>query len=139
RHVAWLVALVSHQVGRGHTCVSLPQLWESADQTLELPPSHYRPSAEDPLTPAAVTPAEIMQQLTLAQWHEHLVTSSATRLATAPDELQPLVFDEVAGLLYLRRYWDYERGIAQWLASRLNSDTVDAAQTAFLNTTIERL
>src|SRR5690606_1955524 len=62
-----------------------------------------------------------------------------TRLATAPDELQPLVFDEVAGLLYLRRYWDYERGIAQWLASRLNTDTVDAAQTAFLNTTIERL
>ena len=112
--VAALAALASYQVGRGHTCLSVPALLASPRLTLGLEeewPEFEQAFAD--LLPVA----------------PDLSTSEAVHVQGQPEtELRPLVWDAGYQLLYLRRYWQYEQRIAQWLQARKDPLEVPNAQ-----------
>ena len=65
------------------------------------------------------------------QWRKALAKSRLTQEG-------PLVLDE-AGRLYLRRYWQLERDIAQQLAVRAGVPPIVADDAAWLDASLERL
>ena len=89
----YAAALASHRTGEGHVCADLAAV------------------AGGPLVAGAPdapgTPA-------LAAWTDAL---RRTAVVGGPDDDAPLVLD-VAGRLYLRRYWAYERELARDLIAR---------------------
>ncbi|MEE2003162.1 exodeoxyribonuclease V subunit alpha [Alkalimonas sp. MEB108] len=116
--IAALSVLVSHQVGRGHTCLSLPQLFDDPVKTLGIDASTTEFEAQfRDLIPD------------LAQLLE-VLNSSDSVLRVAADEadaLQPLVWDAHRQLLYLRRYWQHEQRIRNWLDTRTATQQQDIA------------
>ena len=120
--LAVAAALLAHMEGRGHSCLPLA------------------PLANDPHTLLG-WPAEAIAQLgTLhpdlptrtADWLAALQASPlAQRIGHDPALGQPLVIDgpEHAPRLYLRRYWHYERSVAQAILARAGSaEAVDEAR-----------
>ncbi|MFF7705972.1 exodeoxyribonuclease V subunit alpha [Pseudomonas sp. NPDC007930] len=112
-------AMVSHQLGRGHTCLDLQATLRAPDFTLSMPPEGEH---------GGQLPSAWLAGLDLAQWRQALAAN-------------PLVEDHDNGLeqperplvlagarLYLRRYWNYERRIAQALAERLEQPASTPAQ-----------
>ena len=88
--------LVSRQRTGGHICLPIPEI---AGQPL---PAVYRgleiaPKADD--------------------WIEKL---QRTDVVGTPGEFKPLILDE-QGRLYLRRYWEYEKRLADILKERVNA------------------
>ena len=110
-------ALLAHMEGRGHTCLPLNALAATATSFQD---SQGRTGWQMWLDwPAAAQPAlhALVSQLPTDAdaWAAALCASAVVRnLATAPDVGQPLVLAGPAGeqRLYLRRYWDLERNVA---------------------------
>lgn len=114
--LAVLAALVSYQVGRGHTCLSVPALLANPRQTLGL---------EDELPEFEQEFADLLSLPVMAE----LSTAAVVHVhGQSEAELRPLVWDAEHQLLYLRRYWQYEQGIAQWLQARKDPLEVPDAQ-----------
>jgi exodeoxyribonuclease V alpha subunit len=98
--VALAAALASQWTGRGHICLDLASVaatsvGEAGGEAVDAPP--------------------------LDAWVETLRKSPAV---ARPGEFAPLVLDE-AGRLYLYRYWDYERHVAEEVSLRLTDDPAD--------------
>lgn len=93
------VALVSHQVARGHVCLSLAMLTRG----------EIAISADDSVDPA------LLAWPTLAEWRAALQTSA---LVSGPDGSTPLVLD-AQDRLYLRRHHAHERALAAELGARI--------------------
>lgn len=99
--VALAAALASQWTGRGHICLDLASVAgtlvgeEVGEGALEAPP--------------------------LDRWVEQLRRCPAVG---RPGAFAPLALDE-AGRLYLYRYWDYQREVAEALALRLQDEPTD--------------
>ena len=112
--VALAAALVSHWTGQGHICLDLSRVAGTlvgeagVDGAIESPP--------------------------LEAWVERLRRSPAVG---RPGDFAPLVLDE-AGRLYLYRYWDYEREVAEGITLRLRDDPADV-DLARLRAGLDRL
>ena len=113
--LALAAALASHATGQGDICVNLRQ-WARRAQW----------SAKAAEIPAFIPP--------LGEW---LSAVRASPVVGRPGRRQPLVLDR-RGRLYLYRYWDYERRLADDLLQRasVSSEAVDEAQ---LQTDLKRL
>lgn len=106
------VAMLAHLEGRGHVCLSLPELVAAPQRLLAWPES------------AQLALQALWSRLPdqLDQWAQALTASRAVRdLAHGQaDTGQPFVLGGVqqAPLLYLRRYWVYEQQVAQAIKAR---------------------
>ncbi|WP_435607965.1 exodeoxyribonuclease V subunit alpha [Pseudomonas knackmussii] len=101
-------ALASHQLGQGHVCLDLAATLANPDFTLSLPPEGG--DAEH----ATSLPSQLLAGLSLDDW-----LAACAGSALLDGEGAPLV---LAGpCLYLRRYWEYERRVAQAIAERLRA------------------
>ena len=104
-------AVLVQMEGRGHSCLPLATLVTAPNDVLAWPAE-----AQDGLNALwAQLPTR------LAPWLQALAQSPLVRVAaSAPDQGQPLVLGGPADapLLYLRRYWDYERQVAAQITRR---------------------
>ena len=112
-------AVLAQMEGRGHSCLPLKALAGDPNQVLAWPKEAER------------LQQSLWGQLPdrLADWLQALRRSPVVRLvqpgAVAADRGQPLVLlDGAAPLLYLRRYWDYERSVAAHITERTVADAV---------------
>ena len=104
-------AVLVQMEGRGHSCLPLATLIADPNAVLAWPAD-----AQDGLNALWARLAT-----RLAQWQYALARSPLVRVASsAADQGQPLVLGgpDDAPLLYLRRYWDYERQVAAQITAR---------------------
>ncbi|MHB0776620.1 exodeoxyribonuclease V subunit alpha [Halomonas sp. WWR20] len=116
-------ALASHQLGRGHVCLDLAQALRDPGAVLSLPPQDGRHDPNDPQA-AVVSPERLLASLDLNTWIDclgasRLVSAPAGESATHEQTLTPLVLHGTR--LYLRRYWQCERAVAERLATRMGA------------------
>ncbi|VXC59772.1 exonuclease V (RecBCD complex), alpha chain [Pseudomonas sp. 8Z] len=111
-------ALASHQLGQGHVCLDLAVTLSDADFALSLPPEGEE--AEQ----TVLLPSQVLQEVTLAQWRD--ACRASVLLAAGHDS--PLVLQ--GNCLYLRRYWDYEQGVAEHIRTRLRMPVQEPKQLA---------
>ncbi|WP_051906652.1 exodeoxyribonuclease V subunit alpha [Methylomarinum vadi] len=104
-------ALISHQLGRGHVCLDLRATLDDPYMALSLPPDLYLEDAED-----VGLPSDLLSGLSLSAWAEKIGHDD---LVGEGHGNTPLVFD--GERLYLRRYWQYERGVESAIEQRLKS------------------
>lgn len=114
-------ALLAHMEGRGHSCLPLAALVQEPAAVLGWP----------------VQTQPALQQLWaglpvgLGDWHAALQASSVVYVSGQGEDVgQPLVLagSATAPRLYLRRYWGYERAVAQQILDRTATPLpVDAA------------
>jgi len=100
-------ALVSHQIGRGHTCLDLEALLHAPEAILGLPPDGNDPDH----------PARWLSGHRLEAWRARL---DFPDLVGHAEGGTPLVL--CANRLYLRRYWRHEQTLARAIAARLGPD-----------------
>ncbi|WP_342594841.1 exodeoxyribonuclease V subunit alpha [Salinicola lusitanus] len=125
--VGLAAALVSHQVGRGHVCLSLARVLDAPRSALSLPPLEN--AGEHESAEAVVLPEFLLDPVTPAQWLAALIESSTVAEATAAEGLAtPLVVD--GDRVYLRRYWQAESGVAARLRQRLGPPLAVAEELA---------
>lgn len=112
-------AVLAQMEGRGHSCLPLKALAGDPNQILAWPKEAER------------LQQSLWEQLPgrLADWLQALRRSHVVRVVqpgtVAADRGQPLVLlDGAAPLLYLRRYWDYERSVAAHITQRTVADAV---------------
>lgn len=112
-------AVLAQMEGRGHSCLPLKVLAGDPNQILAWPKEAER------------LQQSLWEQLPgrLADWLQALRRSPVVRVVqpgtVVADRGQPLVLlDGAAPLLYLRRYWDYERSVATHMAQRTAADAV---------------
>lgn len=112
-------AVLAQMEGRGHSCLPLKALAGDPNQILAWPKEAER------------LQQSLWEQLPgrLADWLQALRRSPVVRVVqpgtVVADRGQPLVLlDGAAPLLYLRRYWDYERSVATHMAQRTAADAV---------------
>lgn len=122
----WLAAaLASHQVGRGHVCLSLSRVLEAPRSALSLPPLEEGIDAAQ----AVVLPESLLEGVTPGRWAAVLASSSTVASAgEAAGLATPLVLDSER--LYLRRYWQAESGVAAHLHQRLGQPLAVAGELA---------
>ncbi|MBY6064411.1 exodeoxyribonuclease V subunit alpha [Pseudidiomarina sediminum] len=110
--VAFLAALTSYQLGRGHPCLELQSLRRDASAYLQLPPEHAsfesRQQCSMPAHALALLPDD---------WQTLLQQSAACEGAASPLVLS------AGQRLYLRRYWQYEQDIKADLAARCQAQS----------------
>ncbi|WP_083941792.1 exodeoxyribonuclease V subunit alpha [Salinicola socius] len=113
--LVWLAAaLASHQLGRGHVCLSLSRVLATPRSALSLPPLE---GGGEPAQ-AVVLPESLLDGITLAGWTAALTASFTVAMAReASGSATPLVLD--GERLYLRRYWQAESAVAGHLRRRL--------------------
>nr|WP_312232381.1 exodeoxyribonuclease V subunit alpha [Pseudomonas sp.] len=109
-------ALASHQLGQGHVCLDLQTTLADADSALSLPPE-----GED-AEGVSLLPSEVLSGLSVDAWLA--ACASSALLHDAEDEVAPLVLRGTC--LYLRRYWDYERNVAEDIGERLRGGDAPA-------------
>lgn len=114
------VAFASAAVQAGHTCADLPAL---AART-------FYDSSGKALLHVQLPPAE---RWLAALWASDLVDAASAE----PSAPRPIVLDQ-SGRLYLRRYHDYERSLADDLLARA-TNVGDAIDGAVLERSLERL
>lgn len=107
--VLLLVALTSHQAGRGHICLDLAGLVKDAVTTLGVPPM----GREHQVT---TTPNQWLVGETVTSLEQLLLASGVVDDAAVESGNAPLVLHN--GLLYLRRFFEDEHQVAQQLAVR---------------------
>ncbi|ACN15742.1 RecD2 [Desulforapulum autotrophicum HRM2] len=105
-------ALVSHQLARGHICLDLGPLLADPDGVLALPP-------EGMTAKETLTPSRLLSGVTQDLWEQHLDCSP---LVGGDTGNTPLAL--VSGRLYLRRYWDCTRQVAEQI-KRLSAKKID--------------
>jgi exodeoxyribonuclease V alpha subunit len=112
----------SHQLGRGHACVDLRAVLGEPDSALGLPSdaARWRHGSA-----ASITPASLLQGVSLKQWTEALDTAIFTG---AGDGSSPLV--RVGDRLYLRRYWRYEQSVRAAIDHRVTTPSFAAVEEA---------
>lgn len=124
--VPLLAALVSYQTGRGHVCLVLSELSTDPASCLNFPAY----SIDDRLVENPhFSPQIVFAHLTAEQLYEALKNSSCVDTigqASESAQSRPLVLKH--GLLYLRRYWQYEARISQHLQQRMQSVYSDDEQ-----------
>lgn len=108
-------AMTSHQLGRGHSCLDLAATLHAPDFVLSLPPEGEENSQ---------LPSQWLLGMDIAQWRQALALSPMVEDRNGPQRFpeRPLVL--TGQRLYLRRYWNYERSIAQTLSRRLSVEAV---------------
>ncbi|HSH13555.1 MAG TPA: exodeoxyribonuclease V subunit alpha, partial [Desulfurivibrionaceae bacterium] len=109
-----LAALASHQVGRGHVCIDLKNLLANAGNTLSLPPEDA--TAADPKREqnGCPSPADPLAGVSM----EAIMSALEASMAVSDGSLTtPLVVNGTR--LYLRRFWRYEKHIADGIRNRL--------------------
>ncbi|MFE8073280.1 exodeoxyribonuclease V subunit alpha [Marinobacteraceae bacterium S3BR75-40.1] len=111
-------ALVSHQLGRGHSCLLLEQALAAPDDTLSLPPDGDR--SDNPVR----RPSQVLAGLTLDDWlatlkQDPLVGRAGSKREGNGEDATPLVLD--GQRLYLRRYWRSEQAVAAGIRQRLQT------------------
>lgn len=99
-HVALAARIVARETALGQVCVDLGE-------------RALRPT--DPGDPGSPRAPE------LAVWLEHLASHPAVG---RPGQARPLVLDD-AGRLYLHRYWDYERRVAEDVRQRAAAGRIE--------------
>ena len=107
------LVLVSHQLGRGHSCVDVHSLYKDPDRYLALPPEFARVSGI-PL------PSELFNRFTKGDWLNAVMQSPLLGL---PHENTPLVFDQER--LYLRRMWQVEARVSDRLKQRIAVSSIN--------------
>ena len=107
------LVLVSHQLGRGHSCVDVHSLYKDPDRYLALPPEFARVSGI-PL------PSELFNRFTKGDWLNEVMQSPLLGL---PHENTPLVFD--LKRLYLRRMWQLEARVSDRLKQRIAVSSIN--------------
>ncbi|MEN2432826.1 exodeoxyribonuclease V subunit alpha [Comamonas sp. F1-6] len=117
-------AVLAQMEGRGHSCLPLKALAGDPNQILAWPKEAER------------LQQSLWEQLPgrLADWLQALRRSHVVRVVqpgtVAADRGQPLVLlDGAAPMLYLRRYWDYERSVAAHITQRTATDAVALDET----------
>jgi exodeoxyribonuclease V alpha subunit len=124
-------ALLAQMEGRGHTCLPLDRLLTEPNSVLAWPVA----AAAELQTLWAGLPGD------LASWCAALRASRAVRdLHSSPDQGQPLVLVSQGGAprVYLRRYWDFERGVAAQVRAR-SRPRRDSPGAATLRPWLDRL
>lgn len=120
--VATLVALVSYQLGQGHPCLDLAELFRSPSATLALPPEH---ASLESLALCATPEQLLAAHAGCSQLSTSLEMLGQSAAVQAPNS--PLVL--VGTRLYLRRYYHYEQRIKADLQQRMQTQpTVDTEQ-----------
>ena len=112
-----LLALLSHQVGRGHVCIDLAGLLSEPNSQLAIPPPEKRyPQSKLAAKEAAEAnlPASLLSELNPDAAEQLLLR---TELASDGTKVTPLVIDSQR--LYMRRYWLYEQQVTTAIQSRL--------------------
>lgn len=109
-----LVALVSHQLGRGHVCLDLLPTLKNPQRTLAIPPEGEDGTKD-------TTPGHLLSQWSLPQWLHHLdsCTDWISLGVTLTHSATPLT--RRGTRLYLTRYWRYERQVEQAIGQRLQT------------------
>lgn len=104
-------ALTSHQLGRGHSCLDLAATLQAPDFVLS-----FASEGEA----GSTLPSQWLLGLDITQWRQALALSPLVEDRDSPPRFpeRPLVLSGTR--LYLRRYWNYERSIAQALSDRLS-------------------
>lgn len=115
--VLLLAALVSHQVGRGHTVVNIAKLVDNPSRTLNIPPDGAVWTSE-----SFVTPEQLCQHVKLEQQLASL--GEALSIDSVGNGNEPLVL--MNQQLFLRRYWHYEDFIQHNVAARIEHRPVIA-------------
>lgn len=112
-----LVALVSHQLGRGHVCLDLCPTLNNPQRTLAIPPEGEDGTEDTP-------PGHLLNQWSLSQWLRYLdsCTDWISPGVTPTHSATPLT--RRGTRLYLTRYWRYERQIEQAIDQRLQTPNV---------------
>ncbi|MBF0497587.1 MAG: exodeoxyribonuclease V subunit alpha, partial [Deltaproteobacteria bacterium] len=105
-------AMTSWYTRQGHICMDLARL-------IDIHP---------------VNGSDIIRALDVAAWRQKLVQS---RVVGRPGEYKPLILDQ-AGRLYLYRYWEYQKKLADALKARLDESSV-LPEANVLRDGIERL
>lgn len=100
-------ALLTHLEGRGHSCLLLDTLASDPQALLNWP--------EEAAAALQATMATLRTDWVSALRASKLVTHS-TLVRAKQSEKTPLVLDQTR--LYLRRYWQYEEGVAQGIRAR---------------------
>lgn len=109
--IVWLsAALVSHQLGRGHTCLDLKATLKNPDETLNLPPEKNTGDLH------TITPGRLLERVSLSEWKKCL--AGCPLIADGPGDT-PLVVE--ADRLYLRRFWQYTTDVADDIIGRLTN------------------
>lgn len=126
-------ALVSHQLGRGHTCLALDAVLANSQQVLALPPPGAWRQAVDE-NPPPLSPADLLQGVDLPRWlqalrHPQLVDTGA---GTSPMVL-------VGPRLYLRRFWDFEQTVRHAVDARVRPGAIAPPDTEALAQTLRVL
>ena len=109
-------ALLAHMEGRGHSCLPLADVVTAPNAVLGWE------AQEVPYLQAlwAQLPHHV------EDWLQALQACPLLRTDAAPDRAQPLVLAAAEGtqpLLYLRRYWNYERTVAAHIVQRSRTAT----------------
>lgn len=131
---ALLAALVSHQVGRGHTCLSITALAADPERTLDIPPAQWQAKNaylmhSSEALQALLKPTELLKAVFTvndlnalpARWLQQVMQGDVCAWQDEQQQtgLEPLVYQQHSQLLFLRRYWAYEQRINQWLQQRM--------------------
>ena len=103
------VALVSHQLGRGHVCLDLEATLTDPYMVLSLPPEQD----ETPDQETILQPKDLLEGWTTANWISGLMLPE---LVGQGEGKTPLVL--IGHRLYLRRYWRYERQVESAINQR---------------------
>ena len=109
------VAMTSHQLGRGHSCLDLVATLNAPDFVLLLPPEGDE---------GEQLPSQWLYGLDVLIWRRALAASTLVedRDSEQRHPERPLV---LAGQrLYLRRFWNYEQKIAKALSTRLTQSSI---------------
>ena len=116
-------AVLAQMEGRGHSCLPLAILPDDPNAALAWP----KEAMEVQQSLWAYLPS------TLDEWLQALQRSPVVRVvshrdASDEDIGQPLVLlTDDEPLLYLRRYWDYERSVAEQIGERTQAEKIDTA------------
>lgn len=115
-------ALLAHMEGRGHSCLPLAALLQQPQQLL----------GWDNQAQAALSAQWQQLPTQLGDWLAAIAASPLVRSMDDDDQGQPMVLAGVGSgqpLLYLRRYWHYERQVASHIQARSQQqDAVDEAR-----------
>ena len=109
------IAMTSHQLGRGHSCLDLAATLSEPDFVLSLPPEGDE---------GGQLPSQWLHGMDAVTWRQALAASDLVEDCDTPLRYpeRPLVL--TGQRLYLRRFWNYEQKIAKALSARLTQPSI---------------